>query len=138
VRDGWLCVDRAEIAMFRDVEGLAFADRATEYEHHHRNAHASTSAQPHVADIHELALHGLARVGHHGPVAAMGVERSMLPTWESLQFATAQLARAAEPEHPADTTEIAGSGASPGPTPGRTPGRTPRSSAWDGRLWPVR
>jgi glutamate synthase domain-containing protein 2 len=93
VRDGWLCVDRVEIAMFRDVEGLALVEQESEYEHHYRNAHASTSAEPHVADIHELALHGLARVGHHGPVAAMGVERSMLPAWEALQFATAQLAR---------------------------------------------
>ena len=30
--------------------------------------------------------------GHHGPVAAMGVERASLPSWDAIQFVTAQLA----------------------------------------------
>jgi len=49
-------------------------------------------AEPHVKFIQHLASHGLAQVGHHGPVAAMGVPRSELPTWDDLQFVTGQLA----------------------------------------------
>ena len=50
-------------------------------------------AEPHVKLIRELASSGLEKVGHHGPVAAMGVPRGELPTWDDLQFVTAQLAR---------------------------------------------
>jgi len=75
------------------VEGLSLADPVDEYERHYSNAHGDTAEEPFVAAIHELALHGLERVGHHGAVAAMGVERTLLPSWDSLQFATAQLAR---------------------------------------------
>ena len=52
-----------------------------------------TIDEPHVKMIHELAGHGLDRVGHHGPMAAMGVERGRLPSWDDLQIMTAQLAR---------------------------------------------
>ncbi len=51
-----------------------------------------TPAEPHVKFIRELASNGLERVGHHGPVEAMGVSRTELPVWEDLQFVTAQLA----------------------------------------------
>ena len=64
-----------------------------EYEWHYANAHNDTAEEPHVGEIHELARHGLDRVGHHGPVAAMGVRGPELPRWESIQFVTAQLAR---------------------------------------------
>ena len=40
--------------------------------------------------IHELAAHGLEKVGHHGFVAAMGVPRQQLPTWDDIQFVTAR------------------------------------------------
>ena len=93
VRDGGVFIDRVELADYRAVEGLSLDEPIDEFEHHYRNAHAATVDEPHVAAIHELALHGLDRVGHHGPVAAMGVERSSLPSWDSLLFATAQLAR---------------------------------------------
>ena len=42
-----------------------------EYEWHYANAHNDTAEEPHVGEIHELARHGLDRVGRHGPVAAM-------------------------------------------------------------------
>ncbi len=48
--------------------------------------------EPHVNLIHELAAHGLTKTGEHGPVAAMGVSRDLLPTWDDIQFITAQLA----------------------------------------------
>jgi glutamate synthase domain-containing protein 2 len=54
---------------------------------------AGTPDEPHVKLIRELANAGLSKVGHHGPVAAMGVSRRELPSWDDLQFVTAQLAR---------------------------------------------
>ena len=52
-----------------------------------------TPEEPYVMRIHELAEHGLEKVGHHGFVAAMGVPRQQLPSWDAIQFVTAQLAR---------------------------------------------
>ena len=44
-------------------------------------------------EIHQLAKDGLSKVGHHGPVAAMGVGRNVLPKWDDIQILPAQLAR---------------------------------------------
>lgn len=60
-------------------------------------AKATTPAQapiePYVEFIQELAKNGLEKVGHHGPMGAMGVPRSELPQWDDIQFVTAQLAK---------------------------------------------
>ena len=53
----------------------------------------ATPEEPHVELIHELARNGLAQVGHHGPMAAMGVPRDRLPTWDDIQIMVAQMAR---------------------------------------------
>jgi glutamate synthase domain-containing protein 2/nitrite reductase/ring-hydroxylating ferredoxin subunit len=80
-----------------------------EYEWHYANAHNDTAEEPHVSEIHELARHGLSRVGHHGPVAAMGVPRGELPGWDGLQFVTAQLARSPLlDDEPVDATTVIG------------------------------
>ncbi len=50
-----------------------------------------TPEEPYVAFIHELAEHGLSRVGPDGPMGAMGVPRANLPTWDDIQVMTAQL-----------------------------------------------
>ena len=52
-----------------------------------------TSEEPTLARIHELARHGLSRLGHHGEMAAMGVPRKDLPHWDDIQILPAQLAR---------------------------------------------
>ena len=49
--------------------------------------------EPHTAHIQQLAANGLEKVGHHGPVSAMGVALTELPTWDDLQILTAQFAR---------------------------------------------
>ena len=46
-----------------------------------------------VAEIEQLAKYGLSKVGHHRPVAAMGVGRNELPKWDDIQILPAQLAR---------------------------------------------
>jgi glutamate synthase domain-containing protein 2 len=58
----------------------------------------STPEEPHVELIHELANNGLDKVGHHGPMAAMGVPREQLPRWDDIQIMVAQLARKPLPE----------------------------------------
>lgn len=50
-----------------------------------------TEDEPFVDRIRTLAGEGLAAYGSHGPVDAMGVERSRLPSWDSIQFVAAQL-----------------------------------------------
>ncbi|NOX49997.1 MAG: glutamate synthase, partial [Gammaproteobacteria bacterium] len=51
-----------------------------------------TPEEPTVKYIHDLARDGLSKVGHHGPMAAMGVPRSELPHWDDIQILTAQFA----------------------------------------------
>jgi len=52
----------------------------------------ATPEEPHVAFIHQLAEHGLAKTGHHGPMGSMGVPRPELPSWDDVQLQTAQFA----------------------------------------------
>jgi len=52
-----------------------------------------TPDEPHVALIRRLGDEGLTYLGHHGPVTSMGVSRAELPSWDDVQFVTAQLAR---------------------------------------------
>jgi len=51
-----------------------------------------TAEEPIVAFIHQLASEGLSKLGHHGPMTAMGVPRHLLPNWDDLQIMTAQMA----------------------------------------------
>lgn len=52
----------------------------------------ATAEEPTVAFIHELARDGLRKMGHHGPMTAMGVPRNLLPHWDDIQIMTAQMA----------------------------------------------
>jgi glutamate synthase domain-containing protein 2 len=54
--------------------------------------HTGTSDEPHVKLIQKLASDGLSKLGHHGPMSAMGGSRNKLPKWDDIQFAVAQLA----------------------------------------------
>ena len=58
-----------------------------------------TPEEHHNAHIQRLAREGLSRVGHHGPVSAMGVALTELPRWDDLQVVTAQLARSPLLDH---------------------------------------
>ncbi len=97
------------------------ADEIAEWEREHpqpfdRDAYQGTFQDPHgapeepyVAQIRELATNGLSKLGHHGPVAAMGVPRDRLPAWDSIQIVTAQLAnRPLLDEEPVGTDIIIG------------------------------
>lgn len=68
-----------------------------------------TPEEPHVAFIHELAKHGLEKMGHHGPMASMGVPRTELPSWDDIQVLTAQFAtKPLMEDAPVDTKLVIG------------------------------
>jgi len=88
--DDELMVDRNEVVGYLMRHPQPFDPDV--YQGYYRDPH-STVEEPYVQLIHELAANGLTKTGHHGPVSAMGVPRQDLPTWDSLQFVTAQLDR---------------------------------------------
>ncbi len=91
VEDGGVWVDEEEIAAWEADNPQPY--RRDAYQGAFQDHSKGSPAEPWVKFIRELAGNGLDRVGHHGPVAAMGVSRTELPEWDDLQFVTAQLAR---------------------------------------------
>jgi glutamate synthase domain-containing protein 2 len=83
-------VDLAEIAAWEREHPQPY-DRDA-YQGAFQDPHGGPE-EPHVAEIRELAAHGLQRTGHHGPVTSMGVPAQGLPSWDGIQLVTAQLAR---------------------------------------------
>lgn len=51
-----------------------------------------TKEEPTVEFNHRLAREGLSKMGHHGPMASMGVPRYLLPHWDDIQVMVAQMA----------------------------------------------
>ncbi len=71
-----------------------------------------TKDEPDVKYIQNLAKNGLSKTGQHGPSSAMGVPRDELPSWNDLQFVTAQLHKLPLlDEEPVDTELVIGPGA---------------------------
>jgi glutamate synthase domain-containing protein 2/nitrite reductase/ring-hydroxylating ferredoxin subunit len=103
VEDGAVWIDGDEIAAWERDNPQPF-DRAA-YQGAFQDPHG-TPDEPHVKLIRALAADGLAKVGHHGAVAAMGVPRGQLPTWDDLQFVTAQLARVPQLDDVPVATEL--------------------------------
>ena len=66
----------------------------------------NTAIEPTLEFIHALAQDGLEKVGHHGPMGAMGVPRSTLPSWDDIQILPAQLASKPLAEDVAVGTEL--------------------------------
>jgi glutamate synthase domain-containing protein 2 len=87
---GGVFVDADEIAAWERAHPQPY--KRAEYQGVYQDTHG-TPAEPHVNDIRSLAEHGLEQTGAHGPVASMGVPRQELPSWDDLQFVTAQLHR---------------------------------------------
>ena len=109
VEEDGVWVDADEISAWERRNPQAFDRKSYQgaYQDHH-----GTSLEPHVRLIRQLAGGGLEKVGHHGPVSAMGVPRTELPGWEDLQFVTAQLARLPKlDEVPVGTDLVIGPGA---------------------------
>ncbi len=90
IEDDAVWVDGDEILLWAKDKPQPY-DRAA-YQGAYQDPHG-TPDEPYVAEIRELAGHGLTRTGHHGAVAAMGVARHKLPLWDDIQFVAGQLAR---------------------------------------------
>lgn len=90
VEDGKVYVDEDEIKEFeREFPPSINRDE-------YLGLYVSTHPAPEedrADEIQQLAKYGLSKVGHHGPVAAMGVGRNELPKWDDIQILPAQLAR---------------------------------------------
>ena len=91
VEDDQLFVDADEIAAW-EIENPQGGYDDDAYQGRYQDPHG-TPDEPHVALIRKLANEGLSKMGHHGPVTAMGVSREDLPKWDDIQIVTAQLAR---------------------------------------------
>jgi len=90
IEDDGVWVDEDEILAFKRAHPQPY-DR-DEYLGLYQDVHG-TPDEPHNAHIQRLAREGLSKLGHHGPMSAMGVSRTELPTWDDLQILTAQLHR---------------------------------------------
>jgi glutamate synthase domain-containing protein 2 len=90
IEDGNVMVDAEEILGWEKDNPQPY-DR-TAYQGAFQDHHG-TEDEPHVGLIRTLSKDGLSKMGHHGPVTAMGVSRELLPKWDDIQFVTAQLAR---------------------------------------------
>nr|WP_256735921.1 glutamate synthase-related protein [Mycolicibacterium hippocampi] len=106
VSGGDVYLDESSVTDFKRADSVAYEDDG--YQGRWIKP-ADSADEPFVTHIHELAAHGLDNVGHHGPMAAMGVPRDQLPKWESIQLVTGQLARLPLLEdEPVDTTTVIG------------------------------
>ncbi|MCE0767517.1 Rieske 2Fe-2S domain-containing protein [Pseudonocardia kujensis] len=105
VVDDEVLVDKAELADYRARRPERRV--ASTYDRLFDDPHQDTPEEPYVGEIHRLARNGLS--GVHGQVAAMGVPRPELPSWDDLQVLTAQLHRFPMLDHePVDTAVTIG------------------------------
>ncbi|MDX1481196.1 MAG: glutamate synthase-related protein [Woeseiaceae bacterium] len=88
IEEGEVRVDRDEIRDWAKAHPQPYKRDA--YQGAYQDP-TGTSDEPYVKFIRKLAGQGLAKTGHHGPSAAMGVSRDKLPKWDDLQFVVAQL-----------------------------------------------
>jgi len=89
IEDGWVWVDEDEINDYLEEHPQPF--NRDQYLGQYADTHPEET-EPYTGYIKELAQNGLKKIGHHGPSAAMGVDRNTLPKWENIQFLPAQLA----------------------------------------------
>ncbi len=90
--------EEADAVFVREADVRAF--ERTHPQPYDRDAYLGLYQDPHGTPaedqngyIQRLAREGLSELGHHGRVSAMGVPRTQLPRWDSVQLLTAQLAR---------------------------------------------
>jgi methylamine---glutamate N-methyltransferase subunit C len=103
IEDNKVWVDQAEIEAF-----AAKHPQMMKREEYLGNFVATAPAveETTMSEIQALAKDGLSKVGHHGPVSAMGVGRNLLPSWDSIQILPGQLARRPLLDDAAVGTEI--------------------------------
>lgn len=109
VEDGEVFVDQDEVLQWQAEYPQPY-DRDS-YQGAYQDF-TGVSAEPYVGYIAQLSGEGLRGIGHYGPIAAMGVPRDQLPSWDQIQLVTAQLARLPQfDDAPVDTTTVIGGNA---------------------------
>ncbi len=109
VKNGTVFVDQNEIKAWAANHPQPFNRNA--YQGLYADTHPAPE-EPFVSLIQGYARDGLSKTGHHGVVAAMGVPRDQLPTWDDIQFVTAQLHRVPLlDDEPVETSVTIGPGA---------------------------
>ncbi|QPJ65694.1 MAG: Rieske 2Fe-2S domain-containing protein [Candidatus Nitrohelix vancouverensis] len=103
VEDGGVYLDEEEITAWEVDHPQAYA--RDEYQGLYAD-HEGTEDEPHTSFIQQLAKNALSKLGHHGPMAAMGVPGQELPKWDDIQFVTAQLASMPLLEDESVNTEV--------------------------------
>jgi len=88
VKDGKVLVDEEEVRVWAKKHPQPF-DRDA-YQGLYADTHPEPE-EPFVGLIQNYARDGLKKTGHHGVVSAMGVPRDDLPSWDDIQFLTAQI-----------------------------------------------
>lgn len=106
IEDGTVWIDETEVLEYLAKHPQPF--KREQYLGDYADTHPEPT-EPFTGYIQELARNGLKNYGHHGPSAAMGVDRTTLPKWEDIQFLPAQLAaRPLMDDDHVDTTTIIG------------------------------
>lgn len=96
-------VDASEIRAYHEKYPQPF--NRSEYLGNYADTHPE-STEPYTLYIKALSQNGLKNYGHHGPTAAMGVDRDTLPKWENIQFLPAQLSRRPLLDHEEVSTQV--------------------------------
>ncbi len=106
VDGGDVWVDADEVAVWAREHPQPF--NRDEYLGAYQDPHGAPE-EPFVKLIQGYARDGLSKTGHHGVVEAMGVPRDQLPSWDDIQFVTAQLHRVPKlDEEPVGTDVVIG------------------------------
>ncbi len=103
IRDGDVYIDKQTILDFEQNHPSPF--NPDEYLGEYADTHPE-STEPYTLYIRNLAQNGLSKTGHHGPMAAMGVDRNTLPKWEDIQILPAQIATKPLPDDDAVSTKV--------------------------------
>lgn len=107
IKGGQVWVDEDEITAWERAHPQPFA--RDDYLGLYQDTAHGTAEEPNNGAIQSLARDGLDKVGHHGPVDAMGVPRDDLPRWDDIQILTGQLHRLPLlDDAPVDTRTIIG------------------------------
>ena len=103
IKDYWIWIDEDEITQYLEDHPQPF--KRDQYLGDYADTHPENT-EPYALYIKELAQNGLKNYGHHGPSAAMGVDRNTLPKWEDIQFLPAQLAKRPLLDHENVATQV--------------------------------
>ena len=103
IHEGKVYIDKAAVIAFEELHPQPF--KRAEYLGAYADTHVEDT-EPYTLYIKELAQNGLKNWGHHGPSAAMGVDRNTLPKWENIQFLPAQLSRRPLLDHEKVKTKV--------------------------------